>query len=421
MARISKLFTGAALLALAGATLLHLGVLAGRGAVWASWIHLTLFGWITGFIFAVSYHTMPVFTGRRFGAQQPLYAHWAAFSLGVALATIGLATGAAPLYRLGLGLEWLSSLLFVANIVALLRGPAPGPRMPAPPYQPPLDRLGTRATIGAGASLPLALSLLLLAEFGWLDWRWHLAAEHTATLGWVMLMIVGVAAHVLPRWAATPARDPRWLRGALACHGAALLLMVPALGMGWQPVFALGAALMTIALALAAWTFWPTLRSPRPGRLDVMPARRAANALSPLSLRCIGAAGLALAGGIGLGVTFACVPRLGALLRPAHAELNLWGFAGLLIYGMAYHMIPRFAANPLRSPRAADWQSWLAIGGSAATVAGWLALAGALPGARWLLLGGGALQTAAAAIFGALMLAALRRRPPLPAVSGQAA
>ena len=46
--------------------------------------------------------------------------------------------------------------------------------------------------------------------------------------------------------------------------------------------------------------------------------------------------------GIGLGVSFALDRRLGARLRPLHVELNLWGWATLLIYGMACHTVPRF-------------------------------------------------------------------------------
>ena len=59
--------------------------------------------------------------------------------------------------------------------------------------------------------------------------------------------------------------------------------------------------------------------------------------MTPLSMRCIKAAFLYLALGIGLGASFALDRALGARLRPLHAELNLWGWVTLLIYGMAYH------------------------------------------------------------------------------------
>lgn len=95
--------------------------------------------------------------------------------------------------------------------------------------------------------------------------------------------------------------------------------------------------------------------------------------MSPLTRRLVRASFAYLALGVALGGAFALDRALGAALRPMHAELNLWGGVTLLIYGMAYHMLPRFAGRPLRSPRLADAQSWLAIGGVALAAAGWCA------------------------------------------------
>lgn len=125
--------------------------------------------------------------------------------------------------------------------------------------------------------------------------------------------------------------------------------------------------------------------------------------MSPLSIRCIKAAFLALAAGIALGAAFALNRVLGAQLRPLHAELNLWGWATLLIYGMAYHMLPRFCGRPLRRVQMAELQSWLAIAGVAAASLGW-ALRLALPVlGQAALVAGGLAQLAAAAIFALLM------------------
>jgi hypothetical protein len=121
--------------------------------------------------------------------------------------------------------------------------------------------------------------------------------------------------------------------------------------------------------------------------------------MSTLTLRCIKAAFVYLAIGIGLGALFAVDRALGAWLRPLHGALNLWGWVTLLIYGMAYHMLPRFAGKPLRWPRLAAAQSWLAIGGIALIGLGWAGLVYALPGAQPLLALGGALQVVAALLF----------------------
>lgn len=39
--------------------------------------------------------------------------------------------------------------------------------------------------------------------------------------------------------------------------------------------------------------------------------------------------------------------------QPAHAHLNLLGFVTSMIYGVAYHAVPRFRGVPFRRPRLA--------------------------------------------------------------------
>ncbi len=63
--------------------------------------------------------------------------------------------------------------------------------------------------------------------------------------------------------------------------------------------------------------------------------------------------------GITLGVLFFLIPETRAL-RSVHAHLNLVGFIVFLIFGIAYHILPRFRGRPLYSERLAWWQFWLA-------------------------------------------------------------
>ena len=125
--------------------------------------------------------------------------------------------------------------------------------------------------------------------------------------------------------------------------------------------------------------------------------------MNALSIRCIKAAFVYLACGIGLGVWFALDRAAGAVLRPLHAELNLWGWATLLIYGMAYHMLPRFAGRTPRWPQLATVQSWLAITSVALVAVGWVGVVSALPLAQVVLVSGGALQVGAAGLFALLI------------------
>jgi heme/copper-type cytochrome/quinol oxidase subunit 1 len=133
--------------------------------------------------------------------------------------------------------------------------------------------------------------------------------------------------------------------------------------------------------------------------------------MNSLSIRCIKAAFICLALGIGLGAWFGIDRAQGAWLRPLHAALNLWGWTTLLIYGMAYHMLPRFAGRPLRRARLAAAQSWLAIAGVALVALGWVGVLGDLPLGQPALIAGAALIVAAAALFALLIGELLGREP----------
>ena len=67
----TRAFLIVALFALPVAATLHLLTLLGLPGAWRAMIHLTIFGWITAMIVAVSYHTMPVFSGRDFPSPLP--------------------------------------------------------------------------------------------------------------------------------------------------------------------------------------------------------------------------------------------------------------------------------------------------------------------------------------------------------------
>jgi len=162
--------------------------------------------------------------------------------------------------------------VFVANTILLfLRGARRPQGHPTPPIagQSLVDRAGTNATKAAGICLPLALLLLLAVYWGWIGGEWALAAEHLAVLGWMMLMIVGVAYHTLPRFSGYGTRGPVWVRAQLLSHVGALALIVPALGFGWTRGFALGGFAMALALGLFAWAIWPTLRTTQPQSVPI--------------------------------------------------------------------------------------------------------------------------------------------------------
>jgi cytochrome c oxidase cbb3-type subunit 1 len=69
-----------------------------------------------------------------------------------------------------------------------------------------------------------------------------------------------------------------------------------------------------------------------------------------------------------LGVMMAVHEDWTFLLSSAHAHINLVGFVTFMIFGVGYHILPRFTGRPLHSVRLANTHLWLAnigLGGMA--------------------------------------------------------
>jgi cbb3-type cytochrome oxidase subunit 1 len=66
-----------------------------------------------------------------------------------------------------------------------------------------------------------------------------------------------------------------------------------------------------------------------------------------------------LALGVTLGVAMAVHP-VWTVYRLAHIHMLLLGFVTMMIYGVAYHVIPHFVGFRLHRPDAARWHWWVA-------------------------------------------------------------
>jgi cbb3-type cytochrome oxidase subunit 1 len=76
-----------------------------------------------------------------------------------------------------------------------------------------------------------------------------------------------------------------------------------------------------------------------------------------------------LAIGVTLGVAMAAHPAW-TIYRTAHIHMNLLGFVTMMIFGVAYHVIPRFSGAPLHDRRLAAAHWWVANAGLALMAAG---------------------------------------------------
>jgi heme/copper-type cytochrome/quinol oxidase subunit 1 len=105
-----------------------------------------------------------------------------------------------------------------------------------------------------------------------------------------------------------------------------------------------------------------------------------------------------LAIGVTLGVAMAAHP-VWTVYRPAHMHMLLVGFVTMMIYGVAYHVIPRFTGFTLYSRKAAIWQWWLANAGLTLMVAGFAIRANGLGAGTPVLATGGVIAALSAYTF----------------------
>ena len=47
-------------------------------------------------------------------------------------------------------------------------------------------------------------------------------------------------------------------------------------------------------------------------------------------------------------------------LKFAHSHLNMLGWVSMMIYGVGYHVLPRFSGRPLKYPKMGELQFWAA-------------------------------------------------------------
>lgn len=105
-----------------------------------------------------------------------------------------------------------------------------------------------------------------------------------------------------------------------------------------------------------------------------------------------------LALGVSLGVAMAFYQPL-AVYRTAHLHMNLLGFVAMMIFGVAYHVIPRFTGHPLHSRRLAGAHWWIANAGLLLFVSGFAASVNGFASAVPLLAVGGAASALGAYAF----------------------
>lgn len=309
---------------------------------WPAAIAIAVLGGIAPMIYAVNIRVVPVFARRAWRSERALR-HQVGFGIAGAWVVFGGRLGGWDgAVVVGSVLALVGAGLFITNLARLFRRPpssAPPPPLPFP-EQAAVDALATRFTRLSGAYLLVGLTVGLVTSL----WRppggrWELVWAHAMLLGFFLSMASGVCYHVLSRWTGQPWRSVTTIRLHLWAVMLGLPLMLLALAADWALLLTVAGPLQVIALALFLANIAPMMPA-LPG-----PTRPAMTA-----------AAVALVIGVGLGGAFAVDAALGARLRLVHAGLNLFGWTGLLVCGVGYYLVPRFAGRPPRWPRLATVQ-----------------------------------------------------------------
>ncbi|HEX6927208.1 MAG TPA: cbb3-type cytochrome c oxidase subunit I [Longimicrobiaceae bacterium] len=131
-----------------------------------------------------------------------------------------------------------------------------------------------------------------------------------------------------------------------------------------------------------------------------------------------------LAVGVTIGVSMAFWPQGALVYRTAHIHANLLGFVSMMIFGVAYHVMPRFTGNPLHSRREAAVHLWLANLGLVLLVGGWITRVWTWPAGDVALRAGAAVSALGILLFIHNLwrtlgpsVAGTGRRAPVPAVA----
>lgn len=369
--------------------------------------HTVTLGWVTLAIVGAGVHLLPMLMGRPLWSQR--LARW---PLGLLLAGVAGVVGHFALAAWS-GLLWAAGFVVAGltmhgvNVVRTI-----GPWRRAGPAERLLlvAQAGLALTAGVGVVLAAARAM----SFPRIDALAVLHAHfHLGLLGWILPMVLGIAARAYPflGLGAPPARR------VLGLQVAGVTLGTPAVAAGLLGVPGVGlAGLLAVAASVLTHLTW------------VMGAWRARAAPLDPALRLV-LAGTALGGatamlGVGLGLGLLGGPRAAL----AYGILALAGWASCTIAGMILRLVPvlvwlRLAAGaagrgPVPGPAALAWPAAasaaavLLPGGAVATAAAAAAGAPAALALAGLLFLAGALALAAAASRALAPL--LSRRAPSP-------
>ncbi len=72
-----------------------------------------------------------------------------------------------------------------------------------------------------------------------------------------------------------------------------------------------------------------------------------------------------------IGFMMILFPNTAGYHEPVHAHLNLLGFMSMMIYGVGYHILPKFSGQNIYSPKIMNVQFWFSNAGLIGIAISW--------------------------------------------------
>lgn len=191
------------------------------------------------------------------------------------------------------------------------------------------------------------------------------ATVHSLLLGFATMLVFGVNYHIIPMFSGRSfySQGLAYVHLAMANLGIVGMLL-PLPFSNYPGNISISVKLSSILFALSIFVFiynmMRTFMSPLSKESVPNPFGEGDKAADKMAIRFTAISVVYLIIGCPLGVFFLLRPDYIPYLRPVHVHINLIGFISIMIFGVSYHMFPRFAAKPLFSVRMGKIQFWFA-------------------------------------------------------------
>lgn len=238
-------------------------------------------------------------------------------------------------------------------------------------------------------ALRVGVSAFSPAEIAWI---------HLVALGWITVTALSVLLHAIPSFFELAWRYETLARNALFVSALAIAAFVVSL-LWARPAVGVVATLLAVALLTYLATAWATLQ---PAFRSSERAERAVARAFTVTFAALATA-IVLGGMIAWLAAGARVPEAFVQLPPAHANLALFGWLTLLVYGMSARTL-----RPITGNRS-SWRALHIVVGTTTLAGAPLLAIGSAMHVGWVLWFGGALVAAGAGAYATDTIALLLR------------